>query len=81
MAFAIKRLTPPLMALISIHFYPTFFLLQLNLNCMKQILHLILVKICIIKSSYNWFKIDILRLVRPLIAISSPVQGHLNYYI
>ena len=48
---------------------------------MKQILHLILVKICIIKSSYNWFKIDILRLVRPLIAISSPVQGHLNYYI
>ena len=47
---------------------------------MKQILHLILVKICIIKSSYNWFKIDILRLVRPLIAISSPVQGHLNYY-
>ena len=33
------------------------------------------------KSSYNWFPIDILRLVRPLIAIFSPVQDHLNYYI
>ena len=32
------------------------------------------------KSSYNWFKIDILSLVRPLTAIFSPVQGHLNYY-
>ena len=32
------------------------------------------------KPSYNWFKIDILRLVQPLTAIFSPVQGHLNYY-
>ena len=33
------------------------------------------------KSFYNLFKINIHRLVRPLIAIFSPVQGHLNYYI
>ena len=33
------------------------------------------------KSSFNWFKIDILSLVRPLTAICRPVQGHLNYYI
>ena len=33
MAFAIERRPPSLMALISIHFYPTFF--QLNLTYMK----------------------------------------------
>ena len=45
MAFAIKRRTPspPLMALISIHFF-LFFLLQLNLTYMKRILHLVSVK-------------------------------------
>ena len=26
------------------------------------------------KSSYDWFKIDVLRLIRPLTAIFSPVQ-------
>ena len=41
---------------------------------MRWILHLVPVKIIILESSYNWFKIDILRLVRPLAAIFSPVQ-------
>jgi len=48
---------------------------------MRWILHLVPVKIIILESSYNWFKIDILRLVRPLTARFSPVQGYLNYYI
>ena len=55
-AFAIKRRTPPLKALISIHFLPHFFLLQLNLTYMKPILQLVPVKVIILKSSYNWFK-------------------------
>ena len=55
MAFAIKRL-----ALISIHFCPSFFLLQLNLTYMKGILHLVPVKIIIRMFSYNKFKIDLL---------------------
>ena len=63
------------MELISIHFYPTFFLLQLNLTFIKRILHLVSVKNITFKSSYNCFKIDILRLVRPLTAIFSPVQS------
>ena len=66
------------MALTSIHFF--IFLLQLHLTYMKQILHLVPVKTIIRKSSYNCFKIDILRLVRPLTAIFSPVQSHLNNY-
>ena len=33
-------------------------LLQLNVTYMKLILHLVPVKIIILKSSYNWFKID-----------------------
>ena len=48
---------------------------------MERILHLISVKNITFMSSNNWFKIDILRLVQPLTAIFSPVQGHLNYYI
>ena len=48
LVFAIKRL-----ALISIHFCPSFFLLQLNLTYMKGILHLVPVKIIILKSSNN----------------------------
>ena len=36
---------------------------------MKRILHLVTVKNIIFKSSYNWFKIDILGLLRPLTAI------------
>ena len=31
----------------------------MNLTYMKRILHQVPVKIIIIKSSYNWFKIDI----------------------
>ena len=46
-------------------FYPTFFLLQLNPTYMKRILHLVSVKNITFKSSYNWFKIDVLRLLRP----------------
>ena len=46
---------------------------------MKRILHLVSVKNITFKSSYNWFKIDIFRLVRPLTAIFSHIQGHLNY--
>ena len=51
------------------HFFPTFFLLQLSPTYMKQILHLVSVKNITFKSSYKWFKIDILRLLRPLTAI------------
>ena len=36
---------------------------------MKWILHLVPVKNITFKSSYNWFKIDIFRLVRLLTAI------------
>ena len=46
---------------------------------MKRILHLVPVKIIILTFPYNWFKIDIIRLVQPLTAILSPVQGHLSY--
>ena len=47
MAFAIRRRTPlppPLMAQITIHFLPHFFLLQLNPAYMKRILDLVSVK-------------------------------------
>ena len=57
MAFAMKRRTSPLMALISIYFF-YFFLMQLNLTYIKRILHMVPVKIIILKPSYNWFKID-----------------------
>ena len=40
------------------YFSPHFFLLQLNTTYMKRILHL---KNITLKSSYNWFKIDILK--------------------
>ena len=72
---------PPLMDIISIHFLPPpFFLLQLNPTYIKRILHLASVKNVTFKSSYNWFKINNQRLVLPLTAILSPVQGHLNSY-
>ena len=45
---------------------------------MKRILHFVSVKNITFKSSYNWFKIDIRRLLRPLTAIFNPVQSHLN---
>ena len=54
-----------LMAQISRHFLPHFFLLQLNPTYMKRILHL---KNITFKSSYNWFKIDIHQQLRPLTA-------------
>ena len=38
-------------------------------------------QIIILKSSYNWFKIVILRLFRPLTVIFSPFQSHFNYYM
>ena len=65
MSIAIKRRPPPLMALTSILFLPHFFLLQLNLTYMKRILHF---KNITLKSSYNWFKIDIHQQLRPLTA-------------
>ena len=58
------------MAQISSHsFYSTFFLLQLHPTYMKRMLHLVSVKKITFKSSYDWFKIDILRLPRLPIAI------------
>ena len=48
---------------------------------MKLILHLVSVKNVTFKSSYNWFKIDILRLLRPPTAIFSHVHSHLNYFM
>ena len=68
MEFSIKRRTPlpPLVDIISIHFLPTFFLLQLNPTYMKRILHL--VKNITFKSSNNWFKVYIHQQLRPLTA-------------
>ena len=67
MVFAINNRPPPspLMTLMSIHFFPTFFLLQLNPTYMKWILHL---KNITFKSSYNWFNIDIHQQLQPLTA-------------
>ena len=48
---------------------------------MEEILHLVSVKNITFKSCYNWFKFDILRLIRPLTVIFSHVQGHLNYRV
>ena len=45
---------------------------------MKRILHLVSVKNITFKSFYNWFKIDILRLLRLLTAIIGYVHIHLN---
>ena len=64
MEFSIKRQTPLNEHNFHPFFPPTFFLPQLNLTYMKRILHLVPVKIFILKSFYNWVKIDILRLVR-----------------
>ena len=62
MAFAIKRQPPPPINgpnVTNFHpFLPHFFLLQLNFTCMKWILHLVPAKMIILKSSYNWLKID-----------------------
>ena len=65
---------PPLIAIIFIHFLPHFFPFQLNLTYMKRILHSFSVKNINFKSSYNWFKIDILRLLWPPTAIFSHIQ-------
>ena len=42
--------------------------LKPNPKYMKRVLHLISVKNITFKSSYNWFKIHILRQLRPLTA-------------
>ena len=47
---------------------------------MKQILHLVSVKNITFKSSYNWFKIDIIRLLRPPTAIFRHFNFHFFYY-
>ena len=73
MAFAIKRRPHPLMALISIHYLPHFFLLQLNLAYMKRILHLGPVKIFILKSSYTGSKLTAFFVRSP--SFFSPVGG------
>ena len=56
MAFAIKRQTPstpPLMALISIHFLSHFFSFAIEYYLYERILHLVPVKIIFIKSIDN----------------------------
>ena len=76
MEFSIKR--PPLvMDINSIHLFTLFFSFAIESYIMKRILHLVSVKNTTF-TSYNLFKID--RLLRPLTAIFSPVQSHLNYY-
>ena len=73
LVFAIKRRTPtphnPLNGTIFHPFLPHFFLLQLYLTYMKQNVHLVSVENINFKSPYNWFKIDIFRLLRPPTAI------------
>ena len=49
-------------------FFTPLFLLQLNPTYMKRILHLVPIRNIVFKSSYDWFKFDILRLLRPLTA-------------
>ena len=59
--------------------YPSFFFYDW-INCMlngsytwsefKQILHLVPIKNIIVRSIYNWFKLDIYRLLRPLTVTS-----------
>ena len=54
------------MALISIHFLPHFFSFAIQSYLYEIDFTLGPIKKNIFKSSYNWFKIDILRLARPL---------------
>ena len=58
---------PPSNGTFSIQFLH-YFLLRLNLTYMKRILHLVPVKNIIFMSSYNWLKMGIFRLLRPLTA-------------
>ena len=62
MTFAIKRRTPPppFMALFPTYFLPHFFSFAIE----SYIYTHVSVKNIPFKSSYNWFKIDILRLVQ-----------------
>ena len=62
-------------------FYPTFFLLQLNPKYMKRILHLVSVKNITFKSSYDWFRIDNRRLLRPLTAVLTCSWSSQQLYI
>ena len=59
-------------------FHPIFFFCKIY---MKRIVNLVSVQNITFKSSYNWFKIDIQSLLRPLTVIFSHVHSHLNYYI
>ena len=63
MAFAIRHRPPPLNGTNFQTFFTPLFLLQLNPTYTKRMLHLLLVKNIISKSSYNWFKIDTLQLL------------------
>ena len=51
----------------------------LTLKICVSVLFLVLVKNIDSKSSYNWFKFDIRRLLRPLSAMFSHVHSHLIY--
>ena len=59
MTFAIKHrnLPPPLMELISIHFFNPLFSFAIESYLMKRILHLVSVKVIILIFAYNRFKI------------------------
>ena len=59
-----NEIHPKCICTFSIHLFTLFFLLQLILTYMKRILHLVPVKNFIFMSSYNWFKIDFLRLLQ-----------------
>ena len=75
MDFSLRCRTAPLsfMDIMSRHFFtPLFFFCNWTLHIYERDFNLGLSKKCHFKSSYNWFKIDILRQLRPLTA---------NYYI
>ena len=76
MAFAIKRRTHLNGTNFEPFFYPAFFLLQLNLIYMKRILHLVPVKIIILKSSHL-----IIGSKLTMTSIFSHIHIHLNYYV
>ena len=84
MDFPIKRRTPPPRAPLNgtnFHpFLPHFFSFAIESYLYETDFTIGFSKNITFKSSYNWFKLDILRLGRLLTAIFSPVQGHLNYY-
>ena len=62
------------MAKISRHFLPHFFSFAIESYIDETDLHLVSVKNITFKSSSNWFKIDIRRLLRPLTVIFNYAQ-------